>query len=436
MNTPDTHPAATSLTWFLSADWALLSSELAAIFLVFALIVGMLAWLGRRRRLNAARALINERESIAETATETFNQHLTALLPEASVTSEALDDYLQRSQELISALVEPWLEPSTRGLQNAVREVMGIRHTDLHQVAAFFRAQPATVTDEKTKETLEQLKTDLVSLQKAEAERSAQLAEALKSVSIIVSEYGRKFGIEADFRAPRILRTLIYLQGIEQGLDHDAAMNQADFAMESGVNLTEDEDESEAKAVPASAKAATAVAAKETDTKEATAKEATTKEATTKEATTKEATTKEATAKEATAKEAAAVAPPPAMVDPTELMPEEPVTQKKATVADEPASASDEVFKEVGEVVSDGDGVMEEVASGSEAMSQIDLDDIELPAEAKELPAAPAFELNLDDIDALLDAEISKQQSSYDDSAAEGTSLSDDDLDLSKKPPV
>lgn len=406
MNTPDTHPAATSLTWFLSADWALLSSELAAIFLVFALIVGMLAWLGRRRRLNAARALINERESIAETATETFNQHLTALLPEASVTSEALDDYLQRSQELISALVEPWLEPSPRGLQNAVREVMGIRHTDLHQVAAFFRAQPATVTDEKTKETLEQLKTDLVSLQKAEAERSAQLAEALKSVSIIVSEYGRKFGIEADFRAPQILRTLIYLQGIEQGLDHDAAMNQADFAMESGVNLTEDEDESVAKAVPASAKAATAVAAKETDTKEATTKEA------------------------------AAVAPPPAMVDPTELMPEEPVTQKKATVADEPASASDEVFKEVGEVVSDGDGVMEEVASGSEAMSQIDLDDIELPEEAKELPAAPAFELNLDDIDALLDAEISKQQSSYDDSAAEGTSISDDDLDLSKKPPA
>jgi hypothetical protein len=411
MNTPDTHPAATSLTWFLSADWALLSSELAAIFLVFALIVGMLAWLGRRRRLNAARALINERESIAETATETFNQHLTALLPEASVTSEALDDYLQRSQELISALVEPWLEPSPRGLQNAVREVMGIRHTDLHQVAAFFRAQPSPAADEKTKETLEQLKTDLVSLQKAEAERSAQLAEALKSVSIIVSEYGRKFGIEADFRVPKILRTMIYLQGIEQGLDHDAAMNQADSAMESGINLMEDEDESEAKAVPASAKAATEVAAKETDTKEVAAKEA-------------------------TANEAAAVIPTPAMVDPTELMPEEPVTQKKAAVVADPASAPDEIFKEVGEVISDSDDVMEEVASGSEAMSQIDLDDIELPEEAKELPAAPAFELNLDDIDALLDAEIAKQQSSYDDSAAEGTSFSDDDLDLSKKPPV
>lgn len=401
MNTPDTHPAATSFTWFLSADWALLSSELAAIFLVFALIVGMLAWLGRRRRLTAARALIDARESIAETATETFNQHLTALLPDASVTSEDLDDYLQRSQELISALVEPWLEPSPRGLQNAVREVMGIRHTDLHQVAAFFRAQPSPAADEKTKETLEQLKTDLVSLQKAEAERSAQLAEALKSVSIIVSEYGRKFGIEADFRVPQILRTMIYLQGIEQGLDHDAAMNQADSAMESGVNLMEDEDESEAKAVPASAKAATEVAAKE-----------------------------------ATANEAAAVIPTPAMVDPTELMPEEPVTQKKAAVVADPASAPDEIFKEVGEVISDSDDVMEEVASGSEAMSQIDLDDIELPEEAKELPAAPAFELNLDDIDALLDAEIAKQQSSYDDSAAEGTSFSDDDLDLSKKPPV
>jgi hypothetical protein len=404
MNTPDTHPAATSLSWFLSADWALLSSELAAIFLVLASIVGVLAWLGRRRRLTAARALIDEREAIAETATETFNQHLSALLPEASVTSEALDDYLQRSQELISALVEPWLEPSPRGLQNAVREVMGIRHTDLHQVAAFFRAQPAPAADEKTKETLEQLKTDLISLQKAEAERSAQLAEALKSVSIIVSEYGRKFGIEADFRVPQILRTMIYLQGIEQGLDHDAAMNQADSALESGVNLTGDEDEpkSETQAVQTPAQAAT---------------------------------------------EVAAVEPTPPEVEPTELMPAEPVALEEATVEDVATSAPDEIFQDVGEVVSDTDEIMDEVAFDgdevkneaapeAEAMSQIDLDDIELPEVAKELPASSSFELNLDDIDALLDAEIEKQQSSYADTAAEGTSLSDDDLDLSKKPPV
>ena len=393
MNTTDTHPAATSLSWFLSADWALLSSELAALFLIFALIVGLLAWFSRRRRLSAARALIEERESIAETATETFNQHLSALLPEASVTSEALDDYLQRSQELISALVEPWLEPSPRGLQNAVREVMGIRHTDLHQVAAFFRAQPAPAADEKTKETLEQLKTDLVSLQKAEAERSAQLAEALKSVSIIVSEYGRKFGIEADYRVPQILRTMIYLQGIEQGLDHDSAMNQADSAMESGVNLMDDEDEpkSATQAVQTPAKAVTEVAAAE---------------------------------------------PTPPVVEPTELMPAAPVTRKEAAVEDDATSAPEEEFQDVGEVVSDADEVKDESASEAEAMSQIDLDDIELPEESKEQPASSSFELNLDDIDALLDAEIAKQQSSYDDSAAEGTSLSDDDLDLSKKPPV
>ncbi|HUX82369.1 MAG TPA: hypothetical protein VMV35_05995 [Halothiobacillus sp.] len=393
MNTTDTHPAATSLSWFLSADWALLSSELAALFLIFALIVGLLAWFSRRRRLSAARALIEERESIAETATETFNQHLSALLPEASVTSEALDDYLQRSQELISALVEPWLEPSPRGLQNAVREVMGIRHTDLHQVAAFFRAQPAPAADEKTKETLEQLKTDLVSLQKAEAERSAQLAEALKSVSIIVSEYGRKFGIEADYRVPQILRTMIYLQGIEQGLDHDSAMNQADSAMESGVNLMDDEDEpkSATQAVQTPAKAVTEVAAAE---------------------------------------------PTPSVVEPTELMPAAPVTQKEAAVEDDATSAPEEEFQDVGEVVSDADELKDESAYETEAMSQIDLDDIELPEESKEQPASSSFELNLDDIDALLDAEIAKQQSSYDDSAAEGTSLSDDDLDLSKKPPV
>lgn len=393
MNTTDTHPAATSLSWFLSADWALLSSELAALFLIFALIVGLFAWFSRRRRLSAARALIEERESIAETATETFNQHLSALLPEASVTSEALDDYLQRSQELISALVEPWLEPSPRGLQNAVREVMGIRHTDLHQVAAFFRAQPAPVADEKTKETLEQLKTDLVSLQKAEAERSAQLAEALKSVSIIVSEYGQKFGIEADYRVPQILRTMIYLQGIERGLDHDAAMNQADSAMETGVNLVDDEDEptSATQVVQTPAKAATKVAA---------------------------------------------VEPTPPVLEPTELMPAAPVTQKETIVEDDATSTPDELFQDVGEVVSDDDEVKDEPAFEAEAVSQIDLDDIELPEVSKEQPTSSSFELNLDDIDALLDAEIAKQQSGYDDSAAEGTSLSDDDLDLSKKPPV
>lgn len=396
MSTPDTHPVTSSHSWFLSADWAVLSSELAALFFVFALIVGILAWRARRRRLHAARGLLDQRESIADTATETFEQHLSALLPGISIPEEVLGDYRDRCEDIVGILVEPWLEPSPRGLQNAAREIMSVRQTDLHQVAAIFRAQPnPSVEDDKSKEAmLAQLKTDLTTLQKAEAERSAQLAEALKSVSIIVSEYGRKFDVEADFRVPQILRTLIYLQAVEQGMDHDAAMSQADTAMAAGVDLMEDEKKPAAKSpVPrAQAKGEEAVPTEDVPVGEDA---------------------------------------------PTELASQEPVIPQEAAVDDlaEKTFAEDEVVS-----YSDGGEIPEAAPEVAAQTEQIDLDDIELPEEASAPPPTDPLELNLDDIDALLDAEIAKQQASYSDTDADESgkapSLSDDDLDLSKKPPA
>lgn len=406
MSTPDTHPVTSSHSWFLSADWAVLSSELAALFFVFALIVGILAWRARRQRLHAARALLDQRESIADTATETFEQHLSALLPGISIPEEVLGDYRDRCEDIVGILVEPWLEPSPRGLQNAAREIMSVRQTDLHQVAAIFRAQPGTSAEEdKSKEAvLAQLKTDLTTLQKAEAERSAQLAEALKSVSIIVSEYGRKFDVEADFRVPQILRTLIYLQGVEQGMDHDAAMSQADTAMAAGVDLMEDEKE------PAADPPAPRAQPK----------------------------AEEAPSSAAAPAEAETAEDVPAEEDePTELASQEAVIPPEAAVDDlaEKAFSKDEVVS-----YSDDGEIPEAVSEVPEQTEQIDLDDIELPEAASEQSPTDPLELNLDDIDALLDAEIAKQQASYSDTDADESgkapSLSDDDLDLSKKPPA
>lgn len=437
MTTPDTHSAASGFSWFLSADWAVLATELAGLFLLFALVVGILAWRGRRRRIKAARALIDERDNLAESATDTFSQHMAALLPEASIGDELLDDYQMRSEELINELVAPWLEPSPKGLQSAVRAVMGIRHTDLHQIAAIFRAnQPEPVvaaSNEQAEEKLAQLKTDFVALQKAEAERSAQLAEALKSVSIIVSEYGRKFGVEADYRVPQILRTLIYLQAIDNGMDHDAAMEQADAALVDGITLGEDnaQDAPVPTAPPPSqpANPISEQAQRQTDNPQPA---------------------QDADVDDIDALIAAANVPKPvepkAEMEPTngDVVTDESIAPLKSSSVPEFPANEDVLFSDdPGEVIADeqesetllAEAETAEADTPAKPVAQIDLDEIELPEPPASADGELPFELNLDDIDALLDAEIAKQQSSIE-APNDAAPLSDDDLDLSKKPPV
>lgn len=438
MTTPDTHSAASGFSWFLSADWAVLATELAGLFLLFALVVGILAWRGRKRRIKAARALIDERDNLAESATDTFSQHMAALLPEASIGDELLDDYQMRSEELINELVEPWLVPSPKGLQSAVRAVMGIRHTDLHQIAAIFRAnQPepvVSVSNEQAEEKLAQLKTDFVALQKAEAERSAQLAEALKSVSIIVSEYGRKFGVEADYRVPQILRTLIYLQAIDNGMDPDTAMEQADAALVDGITLGE-EDIAQAEPAPTPQ----SPGQPENPISEKTQPQPDNQQP-----------AQIADVDDIDALIAAANVPAPAEpkaeMEPTkgDVVSDESIAASESSPAPEFSADEAVLFSDdLGEVIADeqetepllAEDETAEADTLAKTVAQIDLDEIELPEPPASADGELPFELNLDDIDALLDAEIAKQQSSIE-APDEAAPLSDDDLDLSKKPPV
>ena len=438
-----TTPTTTATTHgVFTQDWAILATEAAAVLLVLVLIIGLISWLGRRKRINAARTLLDERDDLAETATETFHTHVQALATGRTLTPDEMDDYEQRSLLVINELVEPWLEPSAEHLREAVRQIMTIRHNDLHQIAAIFRQQQAAepVADNSaTAPQIQQLQTELAASQKAEAERSAQLAEALKSVSIIVGEYGRKFGVEADYRVPQILRALIYLQSIDKGMNQQEAADAADASMDSGIDVFEEEiltDESveavpttpapapasppvpEPRPVPKAPESEPEIAAATVSTADIeSAPVADQVPSTPVESVTKKPT--EVASIAAETKIETQAAPVKATVTATVKQPEEPEVVDLAETSH--TLDSDEVQSV--------DKVGEEELETSEV--QIDLDAVELPEKA---PDTTEFNLDLDDIDALLDAEISRQQEKSATTPPTLPNLDDDELDLSKKP--
>ncbi|ACX95894.1 hypothetical protein [Halothiobacillus neapolitanus] len=415
MTTPTTTAATHAV---FTQHWAILATEAAVVLLFFALGIGLLSWLGRRKRINAARALLDERNDLAETATETFHTHVQALATGKTLTPDELDDYEQRSLQVVNELVEPWLEPSAENLRDAVRQIMTIRHNDLHQIAAIFRQQQAAepISDNSANAPqIQQLQTELAASQKTEAERSAQLAEALKSVSIIVGEYGRKFGVEADYRVPQILRALIYLQSIDKGMNQKEASDAADASMDSGIDVFDEEnlaDES-VKATPTTP-ATDPVSASSSEPKAVHKPES--KPA--PKAPENEPQVADATASTAQTEIGKQTASTKETVTAPDKQPEEPKIVDLAETSSEPKS--DEI-KSVEKVGTEEHETTEE---------QIDLDAVELPENA---PDNTEFNLDLDDIDALLDAEISRQQ----EKATTPTTLpnlDDDELDLSKKP--
>ncbi|MDY0147078.1 MAG: hypothetical protein RBR56_03415 [Halothiobacillus sp.] len=413
-------------------NWAILATEAAAVLLILVLTIGLISWLGRRKRINAARSLLDERDDLAETATETFHTHVQALATGKTLTLDELDDYEQRSLQLINELVEPWLEPSAERLREAVRQIMTIRHNDLHQIAAIFRQQQAAepISDNSANAPqIQQLQTELAASQKAEAERSAQLAEALKSVSIIVGEYGRKFGVEADYRVPQILRALIYLQSIDKGMNQQEAVDAADASMNSGIDVFEEEilaDESE-EVVPTTTspppmsspepapkapknKPEDAAATVSTDDMEDSSGAAQAPSTPVKSIRMEKAEETEIQSR---------AAPTKATESATVKQPEEPKAVDLAETSSTPNSDDTSTVDQVGE---------EELEPGEE---QIDLDAVELP---EKTPDTTEFNLDLDDIDALLDAEISRQQKKVATTPSTLPNLDDDELDLSKKP--
>jgi hypothetical protein len=373
------NPTTTSTGGIFTPNWAILATELAVVFFLFALIVGIFAMIARQKRIKAARFLLDERDRLAEGATETFNQHYSALRPDQPLTEQELADYEQRSFDLVGALVAPWLTPSPDGLRQATREIMTIRHNDLHQIAAIFRspAVPLESTPAETQtQVVAQLQHELAASLHAERERSAQLAEALKSVSIIVSEYGRKFGVEADYKVPQILRALLYLQATDAGLDANAAKRSADEAMANNIIFIDNDD------ATSPIEQSPRVAPRSTTTPADPAPQA-----------------------------AALSAQTPAFIEPAPIEPAPPAASPRS---DEAANA---------QRGRDAKPPMDETL--------IDLDEIELPTPNEN---TTDFNLDLDDIDALLDAEIARQQSATPSNPKKLPTLDDDELDLSKKP--
>ncbi|MHB9021695.1 MAG: hypothetical protein ACYC3A_07705 [Halothiobacillus sp.] len=401
MTTPTTAtspPAipATSLAeaGIFTPNWAVLATEFSVIFFLFAVIIGIIAWLGRRKRIKAARLLLDERENLAASATETFNQHCLALRPDRPWTEAELDDYEQRSLSLVGELIQPWLEPATDTLRQATREIMTIRHNDLHQIAAIFRsvANPEPSHNAAQDVVVEQLQHDLAASQKAESERSAQLAEALKSVSIIVGEYGRKFGVDADFKVPQILRALLYLQATDEGLDPSAAKRSADEAMANGIifseNFAEITEETSVESTPVNSSQSPKSAPIKPDPIEKNQTEV---------AISPEVQTPPISAP------APQVQSQTAPIERTKTEPDEPPAKPAIR---QPAPTQPPIDENL-----------------------IDLDEIELPIMVE---TRTDFDLDLDDIDALLDAEIARQQTTTAPAANTLPTL-DDELDLSKK---
>lgn len=370
-------------------SWAILATELAVLFFCYALITGIMAILARQRRIKAARILLDERDRLAESATETFNQHCLALRAERPLTEQELADYEQRSFDLVSELIAPWLTPTPDALRQATREIMTLRHNDLHQIAAIFRSPTAPPESSQTEmQAVAQLQHELSASLQAERERSAQLAEALKSVSIIVGEYGRKFGVDADFKVPQILRALLYLQATDAGLDTRAAKQSADEAMANGIIFIDDEDATNASSdgIPRAAAQSTTIP----------------------------------TDQPLKATTSGVQTPDPLESPSMEPVPQPAPSQAKPAISDLIDEATAAQRKPNGTSITPTLGE-----------TLIDLDDIELP---KPIENTTDFNLDLDDIDALLDAEIARQQTATPPDLKKLPTLDDDELDLSKKP--
>ncbi len=417
-------------------NWAIMATEAAAVLFVFALTIAVISWLGRRKRINAARTLLKDRSELAETAAETFNTHVQALASGRTLTPDELDDYEQRSIQVVNDLVEPWLAPSAEHLRHAVREIMTIRHNDLHQIAAIFRQQHAaepssdeSATDQSAvAPQVEQLQVELAASQKAEAERSAQLAEALKSVSIIVGEYGRKFGVEADFRVPQILRALIYLQSMDRGMNQQEAAQAADASLVNSIHVIEEEvtstEDLQTTAPAPSPEPAAKLSASEVaavDSIENIEIEP-------------EPTNDVASPKQPDVVSTEAVTAKPQEIEPATATPQAPEVKAEAAPAETTTAKAEEPKKAPAEPKPEPSPT--EVSENTPATSetdevQIDLDAIELP---EKVPDAAEFNLDLDDIDALLDAEITRQQAKATTAPPKLPDLDDDELDLSKKP--
>lgn len=467
MTTPTTLISAQGV---FTPDWAILATEAAAALFVFALIIVIFGWLGRRKRIKAAHALLDERDALAESATETFHNHVQALEKDRTLTPDELDDYEQRSLQIINELVEPWLEPSAVNLREAVREIMTIRHNDLHQIAAIFR-QPhsadTTTNEAAIAPQVMQLQTELAASQKAEAERSAQLAEALKSVSIIVGEYGRKFGVEADYRVPQILRALIYLQAMDKGMNQEQAVQAADASMDVGIDVIEENvipaDEPQVTApqpVQTSSEAKAEVSAKPSPIAEVeqaakaipnedieaifaeidSTKVADIPAPKAVEKQTPKAEEKPVPAAPNVAEKPQEPAKPAVGEKPNEAAKPAAVEKQKEQPAAAPVAAKEEAHKPAEPMPASAEEkptkeeptkeeTMDEESTDDEVL--IDLDAVELPEKA---PEVSDFNLDLDDIDALLDAEIARQQAKTETPAPHLPNLDDDDLDLSKKP--
>ncbi len=382
---------STLMAAFLSPTGALLLAELSFGLLLITLLVVIFAVRARSQRLRAARALLNERDALARSATDTFAAHCAALMPDRPLTDEERSDYHERSHALIGQWVQPWLQPGTDALTHAVREVMTIRHNDLHQIAALLRhGQKNTAPAEE----VAQLQNELAQSRKAESERSAQLAEALRSVGIIVGEYGRKFGIDADYRVPQILRALVYLQAIDQGRSEEAAKAVADESLDHLVLISESELAPAATEQPAvlpsaivnepSVPAAAQPAGPEQPQGSAQPDEPSVDEI------------------------LASIEPPPAAPSPSVAPLAVPSRDTK------PAPASD--------------------IPAPDEQGVINLDEIDLP-QGQAPGGSPEAGLSFDDIDALLDAEITRQMANKMPPApTKLPSLDDDAFDLSKKP--
>ena len=387
---------------FLSPTGAVLMAELAAGSLLLMVVVLIVAARTRAKRLAAARALLKDRESLAKAATDTFTAHYAALVPERPLSEEEQADYRERSHALIGHWVQPWLQPTPDALTHAVREIMSLRHNDLHQIAALFRQtqKPASAPEE-----VQQLQAELVQSREAERERSAQLAESLRTVGIIVGEYGRKFGIEADYRVPQILRALLYLQALDQGSPAETAKAMVDDSLSTLVLISEQEIEAAPQPVADQATTSASIpvsAATQSEAHQAEAHQAEASQTVTPTPKPPEPQASETTEPSIDEILASIQTAPAPSVAPTQVAPQTP-SAVKARELPQP-----------------------------DALGSIDLDNIDLP----EQPAATASDdsLNFDDIDALLDAEISRQMANK--KPASDTklpSLDDDEFDLSKK---
>ncbi|MCL7743953.1 hypothetical protein LV476_03165 [Guyparkeria hydrothermalis] len=438
------------LDYFLSSDWAIIATELLAGLLVITLILAFLVWRGQRRHTDAAERLLDDRNPILRASEEMVGRQAERVWPGMTLDDEQRQIYAERSLDAVEAMVEPWLEPKRHDLSSVARQFQRVRQEDLEQLLtlAHAHAEASQADDARVTELEEELR----ELREQRDRQANHLNDSLETVNVMVREYGRKFDYNEEPHVATVLKAIVMVQEMAAGADCETAQQRAEDVFSEDLVAApapkvedtpaqatmEAQDEAAPETTPEitspAAEPDEAMAASEPSTAKTTDSIDVGGEQTGQNAQDQaEAPAAEPATQATSAMESAGEAAASADDDIDALIAQAQASQD-ATAAASQAMVSGGETNEAGERESattstpgdeaganaastevptstetSADESMELSEEDPEENGVIDLDDVEIPEEEKDKPQTESDAYDLDDIDALLDAEIAKK---------------------------